>query len=438
MEWIIGVIIGLVIGGAACWFVQEFRAKSRLSQQQTAHDKALGDMQAGHREEAAALNERIAGLNGQLEQAATAQQIVATAKEQLSVQFQAAAGRALQSNNEQFVQLANENFGKTLETAKSEFHQRHQQFQELVKPLAENYGKLNPQIESLTAQVNSITAETAKLSGALTDNRQVGNWGEIQLRRVVELAGMADYCDFVEQPTISVDGRRERPDLVINLPDNRTVVVDAKASTAAYVEAQQASDDDTANAAWRRHANALKGQVDDLAGKNYGANQTGSLDFVVMFVPGDQFLAAALGSNPELIEYAMAKRVAITTPVSLISLLWAIANGWQQNRLARDTLKIKEAGEEMHKRMLNFISHYQNVGRDLNRAVTAFNRSVNSFDGRVVPQGRRFSGLVTGNEEGFPVPEEIDQTARISRYASTRALTAVGDDADLNPEQRAA
>ena len=429
MEWIIGVILGLAIGGVGVWFIQEFRAKSRLSAQTAMHTRELNDLRTGHGEEVAGLNQQVAGLNGQLQQVATTQQIMETAKERLSAEFQAAAGKALQSSNESFVQLANENLGKTMEAAKSEFRQRHQQFQELVKPLSESYGKLNPQIETLTTQVSSITAETAKLSGALTNNRQVGKWGEIQLRRVVEIAGMADYCDFEEQPTINVNGRRERPDMVISLPDKRAVVVDAKASTAAYMEAQQAEDEETANAAWTRHANALKGQVDELAGKDYGANQAGSLDFVVMFVPGDQFLSAALGANPELIEYAMRKRVAIATPVSLISLLWAIANGWQQDRIARDTLKIKEAGEEMHKRMLNFISHYQNVGRDLNRAVTAFNRSVGSFDSRVVPQGRQFAGLVTGSEDDFPVPEAIDQSPRISRYSNALAV-GTGDDPD--------
>ena len=425
MELLIGIIVGLAIGGAACWLVQEFRSKSRVAAQSAQHETALSELRAAHEKGVAELHAdhhaKVAGLEGQLQQVASAQQLLDSAKEQLSIEFQAAASKALQSNNQQFVQLANENFGKTLESAKSELHQRHRQFQELVKPLAENYGKLNPQIETLTTQVSSITAETAKLSSALTDNRQVGRWGEIQLRRVVELAGMADYCDFVEQPTLNADGKRERPDMVINLPDNRAVVVDAKASTAAYMEAQRADDEDTASTAWLKHANALKGQVDDLASKNYADNQAGSLDFVVMFVPGDQFLAAALGANPEIIEYAMRKRVAIATPVSLISLLWAIANGWQQDRIARDTRNIKEAGEEMHKRMLNFISHYQNVGRELNRAVTAFNRSVGSFDSRVVPQGRQFAQLVTGDGDSFRLPEKIDQLPRISRYGDATA-----------------
>ena len=226
---------------------------------------------------------------------------------------------------------------------------------------------------------------------------------------------MSDYCDFEEQAATT---SRIRPDLVVKLPERRAVVVDAKASTAAYMEAQQAADDGAANDALLKHASALKRQVDELSGKNYGAEIEGSLNFVVMFVPGDQFLAAALSTNPELIEYAMEKQIAIATPASLIAMLWAVANGWQQLRFAENAQEIKNAGEEMHSRMLTFISHYQNVGRGLSRTVAAFNDSIGSFDRRVVPQGRRFSELVVGDADKFRLPEEIDQSPRSSGYAT--------------------
>ena len=406
---IIGIIFGLIIGGAASWLIRGAHAKGEAASLQAEHEKTITEIQAEHREE-------VANLQGQLKQADDAQAIVNAAKEQLNEVFQATASHALKGNNEQFLQLAQQNLGTTLESAKREFDQRHLQFQELVKPLSENYGKLNPQIETLASQMQSMTAETAQLSSALTDNRQVGIWGELQLRRVVELAGMTAYCDFQEQ-TASANSS-VRPDLVVNLPEKRAVVIDAKASTAAYMEAQQTDDDESASAALLRHANALKRQVDDLASKNYGAGVNGSLDFVVMFVPGDQFLSAALNANPELIEYAMGKHIAIATPASLIAMLWAVANGWQQLRFAESALEIKEAGEELHSRMLTFISRYQDVGRDLNRTVTAFNRSIGSFDQRVVPQGRRFSELIAGDEDKFQLPEMIGQTPRVSRYAS--------------------
>ncbi len=386
MELIIGLVVGLVVGGIICWLMQGYRAKARMAR-----------------------------LEGQLEQAASTNELIEAARGQMSETFQAAAGIALRNNNELFMNVAKESLGRTLETARGEFSRRHEQFQSLVKPLSENYEKLAPQIESLMQQNQMLTAETGRLSNALTNNRQIGSWGEVQLRRVVELAGMAEHCDFVEQTTVGPSG--DRPDLMVKLPEKRTVVVDAKASTAAYMEAQQTEDEAAGGEALNRHATALRSQVDSLASKNYGAKVDGALDFVVMFVPGDQFLAAALRANPNLIEYAMGKRVAIATPASLISLLWAVANGWQRHRIAENAEAIREAGEELHQRMQNFIERYQKVGSELESAVKAYNLSIGSFDSRVVPQGRRFAQLVINNADSFSPPDTIEQTVSESRYA---------------------
>ncbi len=413
MELIVALIVGLILGGAACWLVQESRTRSRLAEQN-----------AGSRE-------TIAGLRGQLEQADNAAKILESAREQLSETFQATASRALQNNSQQFITVANENFGKTLESAKGDFKQRHEQFEALVKPLTQNYEKLNPQIESLIQQSQNLAAETGRLSNALTNNRQIGSWGEVQLRRVVELAGMTEHCDFIEQNAIPGSG--ERPDLTVKLPEKRAVVVDAKASTAAYMEAYQSEDEAGQSEAMMRHARALRTQVDDLAGKNYGASVEGSLDFVVMFVPGDQFLAAALNANPNLIEYAMGKRVAIATPASLVSLLWAVANGWQRHRIAENAEAIRQAGEEMHRRMQRFIRLYQNVGKELASTVKAFNDSIGSFDSRVVPQGRRFAQLVHNDEEEFTQPQAIDEAVSASRYANDPA-PAISDGDGRKPD----
>lgn len=399
---IAGIVLGLIAGGAACWLVRGARAKS-----------AIASQQAEHREE-------IAGLRGKLERTEDAQTMLDAVKEQMNETFQATASKALQRNNESLLTLADEKIGKTLETAKGEFSLRHQQFQALVKPLSESYGKLNPQIESLTTQVRSVSEETAKLSGALTDTRQVGHWGEVQLRRVVEVAGMVNYCDFAEQP--AAGGSGNRPDMVIKLPNNRAVVVDAKASTAAFLAFQEAANDATASDALTKHANALKRQVDALSKKNYGEDVTGSLEFVVMFVPGDQFLAAALRANPGLIEYGMEKRVAIVTPASLIALLWTVSSGWQQDRIAKDARKILEVGLEMHKRMIPFVKHYNNVGNKLGEAIRAYNDSIGSFDKKVAPQGRRFAELMHGNEDDFPQVNEVEDSPRTSKYAEARQL----------------
>ena len=396
MELVGGIgllLVGLVVGALVGWLLRHARAGGELAEQK----------------------QETARLSGQLEQAANAQELLEAAKVQFSEAAKLTAAEALQGNNDQFLKLANENLGKTLETANRELQQRHLQFQELVKPLSENYVKLNPQIESLMKQSQSLAAETGKLSSALTDNRQAGRWGEVQLRRVIDLAGMADYCDFAEQEAL--DESRSRPDLIVKLPERRAIVVDAKASTLAYMEANQSEDVEIADAALQRHAQAMRRQVEELGAKNYGSAVEGSLDFVVMFVPGDQFLAAALSANPGLIEYAMSRRVAIATPASLISMLWAVSNGWQQFRLAQDAARIKDVGEEMYKRLNTFIGHYNRVGRELQSAVTAYNQSIGSFDQRVVPQGRRFAELVVGSDEGFSVPDTIDGLPRASAYA---------------------
>ena len=397
MEIVIAVIFGIAAGGVTGWVAQGLRAKNRQTR-----------MEADHREERAA-------LQGRLEQADNANKILETAKEQLKETFQATASQALQDNNAQFMSLAQENLGKTLEAAKGDFKQRHEQFEALVRPLTQNYDKLNPQIESLMRQSQSLAAETGKLSNALTNNRQIGNWGEVQLRRVVELAGMQEHCDFSEQ--ITGTNSNAKPDLTVWLPEKRAVVVDAKASTQAYLEAQQTGNETERAASLKRHAAALRAQVDELAGKDYGAQVEGSLNFVVMFVPGDQFLAAALNATPELIEYAMRKRVAIATPASLIALLWAVANGWQRHRIAASAEVIRQEGIELHDRMLNFISHYQDAGNQLKKTVDAFNRSIGSFDARIVPQGRRFAELVSDKENVFPLPTTVEKPVRNSRYA---------------------
>ncbi len=394
---VVGIVLGLVIG----WLIRAARGGKEQANQQA----------------------EIARLNGQLEQTATAQQLLEQAKAQFSAAAELTAAEALKGNSEQFLKLANENLGKTMEQAKGEFEQRHRQFQELVKPLSENYGKLNPQIDLLLRESSRITAETNRLSTALTDNRQAGHWGEVQLRKVVELAGLTDYCDFEEQAAI--DG--VQPDLVVKLPERRVIVVDAKASTLAYMEAQQADDPEAANAAWQRHAQALRRQVDDLSGKGYGGRIPGSLDFVVMFVPGDQFLAAALSANSGLVEYAMGKRVVIATPSSLIAMLWAVNSGWQQYRLTEDAARIKQVGDEMYKRLLTFINHYVRVGKGLETVLNSYNQSVGSFDRNVVPQGRRFAELVVGNETDFNPPPPIDELPRQSNYAAAETDEEEGE-----------
>ena len=300
-------------------------------------------------------------------------------------------------DGDRLLKLANENLGKTLETAKGEIDKKHELFEQMVEPLRQNYEKLGPQIKALTTQVHS-------LDGALRDNRRVGNWGEVQLKRVVEIAGMVKYCDFDTQPTVG----GYRPDLVVYLPNDRRIVVDAKASMESYLDSQETVDQEGTKASEKAHANALKRHVDDLSKKNYGERMPGSLDFVVMFVPGDPFLAAALRADDKLIDYGMQKRVAIATPASLIALLWTVSSAWQQDRLSQEAQEILDVGKEMITRMTKLFDHYNNVGKRLKLAIQDYNKSVGSFKYKVAPKGREFAKLVAGDEGAFPQVNEVN------------------------------
>ncbi len=368
MEIVVGLAIGAIVVGLAAWLIQEFRWRQRNAE-----------------------------LRGQLQGQQTAADLIQTAKVELSTTFQATAGQALQANNEQFLALAEQNLGKSQRT-----------FEELVKPLSENYAKLNPNIESLMRQNVTITEATQELKDVLSNNPKVGSWGEIQLRKVIEAAEMVDYCDFAEQQ--SVDGSNERPDVTVKLPEGRAIVIDAKASTAAYLEAGEAEDEEQATAILTRHAGAMRTQIDNLAKKDYGNKVSGSLPFVVMFVPGDQFLAAALSVRNDLIQYAMSKRIAVATPSTLISLLWAVANGWEQRRFAQDVEQVRKAAVEMNSSLQAFMNHYRKVGEQLGRATKSFNDSIGSFDRNVMPKARRFEELpsVSANPDALPAPIEMD------------------------------
>ena len=404
VEVIVAVIVGVALGAVVVWFAQEVRAKAR-----------------------------VATLEGRLSEAKTGEQLLETAKEQLRESFEATASRIAANNNEAFLQLANENLGKTMEAAKGDLENRHKQFQELVKPLAENYQNLNPKIDAWTKQASELTTETSKLASALTSSTQIGSWGEIELQRVVELAGLNEHIDYSLQAT--VESGSDRPDMTVRLPDGRAVVIDAKASAKAFLEASEAEDEAAENAALTRHADALKTQVDGLAARKYGDKVDGSLDFVVMFVPGDQFLAAALRSNPNLVTYAMAKRVAIATPASLISLLWAVAHGWQQHHLAEHASEIAKAGDDLFRRLQTFINHYDSVGKGLERALKAYDSSIGSFDRSIVPKGREFAGLLGKGEEDFPTPYTIDAPqVRSSRYVEPEALGMPESESDDEEE----
>ncbi|MBM3660255.1 MAG: DNA recombination protein RmuC [Actinobacteria bacterium] len=277
------------------------------------------------------------------------------------------------------------------------------------------FGGLERELRMLHETHESLRTETGNLVTALRNPSTRGRWGEMQLRRAVEMAGMVRHCDFVEQATVDGDDGRLRPDVVVRLPGAKSAVIDAKVPLHAYLEAVEAADDAAQVVKLRDHARQVRTHIDTLASKAYWSQFPDAPDFVVMFVPGDQLLAAAFEHEPALMEHAVANRVLIATPVTLIALLRSIAYGWQQESLAENARQIADAGRVLHERLGTFSTHLRKVGTNLDRAVGAFNEAVGSYDARVMPAARKLSELDVAETE---VPG-VAAVERRSRPVST-------------------
>lgn len=311
----------------------------------------------------------------------------------------------------------------------AELEKRRQAVERMVQPIADSLGQIGSRLEQLevsrqhayaglTEQVRSLHEtqellrdQTSNLVTALRTPQARGRWGEIQLRRVVEMAGMLPHCDFDEQSTFQTEDGRMRPDVVVHLPGKKTVVVDAKVALDAYLSGIDASDDAVCKAKFVQHARQVRTHVDKLAAKSYWMQFNEAPDFVVLFVPGDSLLGVALEHDPGLMEYAVANKVLLATPVTLIALLRAVAYGWQQEALADNARQIAELGLEMQERVLTFATHFGKLGRSLDRAVAAYNDASGSLEHRVLVQARRFSELGISETE-IPAPASIDKRAR--------------------------
>jgi DNA recombination protein RmuC len=344
--------------------------------------------------------------------------------------FQALADAALRSNQSAFLDAAR----STLETTRVEMSGDLAQKQTaiegavggMVQPLADSLGRLETHVRelerarekafgSLGEQVQSLAHETATLSTALRSPHIRGRWGEVTLRRVAELAGMVPNCDFQEQETREGDGVRIRPDMTVRLPGGRTLVVDAKVPLTAYLDAVSAPDETSRKAALQRHAQQVAEHVRQLANKQYWNQFQPAPELVVLFLPGDHFFSAALEIRPDLIEEALAKKVVIATPVTLISVLKGIAYGWNQEQLAENAEEIRRVASEMYERVQLVQEHYSDTGRLLEKTVEAYNRSVGSWDSRLVPALRKMRELGVANGEEPLAPEQIDLLARRPR-----------------------
>jgi DNA recombination protein RmuC len=344
--------------------------------------------------------------------------------------FKALAADALRTNNSSFLQLAGARLEQIKAEAEGDLGQRQQAIEQIVKPLkdslerydkqardmeqarAQAYGGLKEQLEGVAATQQKLQAETNNLVRALRTPQGRGRWGEITLRRVVELAGMTEHCDFVEQPTVTSGETRLRPDLIVQLPGGRSVAVDAKAPLLAYLEALEAPDDETRRARLVDHARQTRQHIQALASRSYWEQLQPAPEIVILFLPAEAFFTAALEQAPELIEEGVRQAVFIATPMTLVALLRAVAFGWNQERIARNAQEISKLGQSLHGRLATLTEYIDDLRRSLEKSVESYNRMVGSLEGRVLVAGRRFKELGSASQSEISELAFIDEAPR--------------------------
>jgi len=408
------LLVGLVIGALIAWLVTRRKQHS--------------------------LESRIKGQDALRSERDTAFE---AANARLAQAFVELSSQSLKSNSDSFLKLAEQHLGVQNEKAKRELGDREKAVEALVKPIrdaleeskkqiseleksrSEAYGGIRAQLEAMNVSQKSLRQETQNLVNALRRPEVRGRWGEITLRRLVELAGMVEHCDFQEQVHTVTEGQIIRPDMIVRMPDQRELVVDVKTPLDAYLEAAEAPDDTQRKLGLERHAKNVRAHIRMLASKAYWDQFDESPEFVILFIPGDQFLSAALSEEPDLIEYALSKHIILATPTSLVALLKAVAYGWRQLALADNAQEIRVLAEDLYGRLATFVGHMNRMGRQLASSVETYNKAVGSLERSVLPGARKFTEL------GVHEKKEIEKLETLDPVPRTMIESAADEDETL-------
>jgi DNA recombination protein RmuC len=408
---------GLFLGGLLGAIAAFARSRKHLTSEGHAREEALQRLARAEAQLEAEKNSTLEKLD-----------LLEEIRQRSEKNFQHLSSQALAANNRNFLDLAKATLEQHQGQARQELEQRQSAIDQLVQPLKEAltqvdgkisqleqtrsgaYARLDEQVKSLLASQLKLEAETGNLVKALRTPTVRGRWGEIQLRKVVEMAGMLEYCDFIEQES-SGDGRA-RPDMIVKLPNSRNIVIDAKAPLMAYLEAIEAGDEKTQGQAMDLHARHIRSHILKLSGKQYWDQFQPTPEFVVLFLPGESFFSAALSVDPALIEAGVERKVLLATPTTLIALLRSVAYGWREEKLTANALAISRLGQEVHERLATMHQHFEQMGRSLEKAVESYNKGIASLDSRVLVTARKFTELGAGSSKDLCAVVAIDKRTR--------------------------